>query len=338
MNQEEMEKESVDLKLIWILIVRSIPALIAAMAVAAFISCAVYSVYYHYQKAGRRYEAVSKYYITFSESMDKSYLDYYYNGYTWGELVSSDPILGYAMQLLPDKYDRHTVDGLIETEILSDVRLLTTTVKAKDADVVIEIQTVLEEAIVRYGGIGENLENIEVIRSDDPILETIPDHRWKFVFVWTVLAFVFALFGVLAGIAVQGIIYLPGQVSKRYGIPVAGVRLNEKSLKSGRAEKTHGRYAEYENQLKQELTQNLNYLTKGKEYPVVVVNCPGGYTAKEFERFRAAGGVMIEFPQSKTSYRDMDKLTDTLKMQDCPVICAVMTQGNRSLLSRYQRG
>lgn len=338
MNQEEMEKESVDLKLIWTLIVRSIPVLIAAMAVAAFISCAVYSIYYHYQKAGRRYEAVSKYYITFSESMDKSYLDYYYNGYTWGDLVSSDPILGYAMQILPDGYDRRTVDGLIETEILSDVRLLTTTVRAKEPELVTEIQAALEEAVVRYGGIGENLEKIEVIRSDDPILETIPDHRWKFVLIWSVLAFVFALFGELAGIAVRGVIYLPGQVSRRYGIPAAGVRLKKKALKPGQSEKMSGRYTEYEDQCNQELTQNLNYLTKGKEYPTVVVNYPGGYTEKEFARFREAGGVIIEFPQSKTSYRDMDKLTDTLKIQDCPVICAVMTQGDRSLLSRYQKG
>ena len=337
MTREEMEKEGVDLKLIWILLYRSIPLWIVTMVLTAIVSFAGYGFYYQTKLADREYEAVSQYYIYFSETMEKGYLDYYYNGYTWNDLVSSDWILGYVMEIYPGDHDRAAVDDFISAEILSDVRILTTYVKTQDKELTSLIQGLLEEAVVRYGGIGENLKGIEVIRSDEPVLETIPSTRFKFVTVCTVISLVLTILGVLGYIAVEGKIYLPGQVSKRYGIPVAGIRLADRK-NSKEQDKAQDGHTDFDKHLEKELLQNLNYLTQGKTYPTAEPGHPGSYEEADFERFRQAGGVIIEFPQGLCDYIDMDRLIDVLKIQDCPVICGVMTRGDRFILRRYEKG
>lgn len=70
-----------------------------------------------------KYMSESTVYLTFAEGKLED--DQYYNGYTWGQLMSTDKILGYTMTLLDDTYERAYVEKAVTAEILADVRVMT---------------------------------------------------------------------------------------------------------------------------------------------------------------------------------------------------------------------
>ncbi len=179
MDQRELEREGVDLKLVLLLLLKKIPIVIISTLAGAFLCGALYGVWHSRALGRREYEARSQYYITFEEIEDKTFFDFYYNGYTWDELLSSDLILGYAMELLPEGYERSYVDDCVKAEILSDVRVLTTTVRAKEAEEVRLLQRAIEQAVIHFAEDGEKLDHIEVIRSGEAVLEEVADHMLR---------------------------------------------------------------------------------------------------------------------------------------------------------------
>ena len=91
------------------------------------------------------YESVSKLYITFNQDENGDVYQYY-NGYTWNELLDTDPILIAIMNHLTG-YEEEEVKDAASAEILSDIRLLTITVKGDSEKMVREIQAAVEEGL-----------------------------------------------------------------------------------------------------------------------------------------------------------------------------------------------
>ena len=112
------------------------------------------------------YESVSKLYITFNQDENGDVYQYY-NGYTWNELLDTDPILIAIMNHLTG-YEEEEVKDAASAEILSDIRLLTITVKGDSEKMVREIQAAVEEGLADYADQSEELRKIVTIRSDMP--------------------------------------------------------------------------------------------------------------------------------------------------------------------------
>lgn len=316
MNQRELEREGVDLKLVVLLLLKKIPIVIVSALAGALLCGALYGIW-HSRALGRRaYEARSQYYITFEEIEDKTFFDYYYNGYTWNDLLSSDLILGYAMELLPEGYDRDYVDDCVEAEILSDVRVLTTTVKASDADEVRLLQRAVEQAVVHYAFGGEKLELIEVIRSEEPALEEVADHMLRAAAAG---AFGFALVSVLAVlllIAVRDAAYLPQEIEERFGVPCAGLACKDQRLCG-------------------ELALNEERLCRGKSYPVLSMQTLLGADRKFYDDIRDKGGVIVTVPQGEANRGRLSRVLHNLKIQECPVIYTKITDVDERLVRWY---
>lgn len=314
MNQRELEREGVDLKLVLLLLLKKISIVIISALAGALLCGALYGVW-HSRALGRRaYEARSQYYITFEEIEDKTFFDYYYNGYTWNDLLSSDMILGFAMELLPAGYDRGYVDDCVEAEILSDVRVLTTTVKAKDADEAALLQRAIEQAVVHYAEDGEKLARIEVIRSEEPALEELADHMLRAAATG---AFGFALAAVLVilmFLAVQDAVYLPEELERRFGILCAGMECQK---------------------LHKELLYNEERLCRGKEYPVLSLSELWDADRKLYDSIRDQGGVIVAVPQGGINSKRLSRVLHNLAVQECPVVYAKLTQVDEWLVGCY---
>ena len=316
MNQRELEREGVDLKLVLLLLVKKIPIVIVSALAGALLCGALYGVWHSRVLGGRMYEARSQYYITFEEIEDKSFFDYYYNGYTWNDLLSSDLILGYAMELLPEEYERHDVEERVEAEILSDVRVLTTTVKAGDVAEAALLQQVIEQAVVHYAGDGEKLERIEVIRSEEPVLEEISNHMLRAACTGAAGFAVMTVLILLLCIAVQDAVYLPKELEERFGVPCAGIECGNRVLCG-------------------ELARNEERLCAGGAYPVLSVIELLGAEADVYDRIRKAGGVILAVPQGKKNSKLLSRVLHNLKLQDCPVVYAKITEADERLTGCY---
>ncbi len=108
------------------------------------------------------YQAVSKLYISFAYD-ETGEIYQYYNGYTWNELLDSDPIMECIMLYLPG-YDPNVVTEATKAEILSDIRLLTVTVNGDNEKFVREIQFAVQNGLRDYALKAEELRSITTIR------------------------------------------------------------------------------------------------------------------------------------------------------------------------------
>lgn len=175
------------------------------------------------------YQSVSKLYITFNQD-ENGEVYQYYNGYTWNELLDTDPILICIMNHL-EGYEEEEVKDASSAEILSDIRLLTITVKGDSEKMVREIQSAVEEGLADYAQQSEELRRIVPIRSDMPERVYWSDDTTKALIAGALL------FGIVSCLVfgfmyvLDDAVYVQSDVERRYPYKALGVMTrNQKGL------------------------------------------------------------------------------------------------------------
>lgn len=346
------------------------------LIVLAVLGAVVGGVSYQIARAMRMpimYEAVSKLYISFG--VDETGEVYqYYNGYTWNELLDTDPIVSSIEEFLPEEYTREEVIAATEAEILSDIRLLTVTIQGSTEKAVREIQTAVENGLEAYGQEREELRRIELIRTIDPERVYWDDRT---VTACVIGAIVFAVVSALV-LAIMYVldesVYVPTDIEKKYGCKALGMMLkNQKGLQP---------YA-------RELTANLQYLLGEKrEFALIDIDghCElrsmdlekllnagenefiggdgemGGLTwtlpkeegeepkegafiavpmnegvmsEEECQKIRKLGGVILLVPFGVDVSRKTQRVISLLKNQDCEILGMIISQTEEDFLNSY---
>ena len=147
----------------------------AAGAAGAVIGGLVYLMVSVVPEAEREYQAISKVYLDFAPD-ETGEIYQAYNGYTWNDLMATDPILDVTMKYLPETYSREDVMGATKAEILSDLRLLTITVTTHDADSCNAILQATGQSLTDRGREAKEFRRIEVIRTTEAAL-VVADSR-----------------------------------------------------------------------------------------------------------------------------------------------------------------
>lgn len=338
MNKERFMKEGADLKLVLLLLLGKWKRILVVTVILTCLSLSSYIIYYTISSSGAGYEAVSKYYITFDKIEDESFFDYYYNGYTWNELLSSDLIMGKVAENLSGSYTREYVDSCIDADILSDVRVLTTTVKAKDEEEASLFQKEIENAVTLFGNEGEKIYMIEVISSSAPEKITFDNNAWRAALLGFVAGFIIVILFSLFEIAVSDAIYLPTEFEERYNIPCAGMLYKNETEKdimnflSGKKKKDD------EIGLHKELTANLEYLMEKKDVNAVSMEELLLADDNMYGKMRALDGVILLFPQGKKNSKLLTRVMRNISIQGCNVIAGVITETNETLIRTYYFG
>ena len=319
------------------------------------------------------YEAVSKLYISFG--VDETGEVYqYYNGYTWNELLDTDPIVDCIMEFMPKGYTKEDLTEATTAEILSDIRLLTVTVQGGTEKFVREIQAAVENGLEAYGQECEELRRIQLIRTIDPERVYWDD---KTVTACVIGAVIFAVVTALVlamTYVLDESVYVPSDIEKKYGCKALGMMLkNQKGLQP---------YA-------RELTANMNYLLREKrEFALIDIDghCDlrsmdlekllnagenefiggdgemGGLTwtlpkaeaeepvqnafvatamnegvmsIEECEKIRELGGVILLIPFGTDVSRKTQRIVSLLKNQDCEILGMIITQAEEDFLNSY---
>ena len=164
-KNEEYLNRGMDLKRLTLYLQKRIWLAIMLAILGAVCGGIVYQVA-RSMKMPVEFVAVSKLYISFGHD-ENGEVYQYYNGYTWNDLLDTDPIMDLVMEKLPG-YERDAVGEATTAEILSDIRLLTITVKGGDEKFVREIREAVENGLKEYARDSEELEKIKVLRSSAP--------------------------------------------------------------------------------------------------------------------------------------------------------------------------
>ena len=164
MNEEYLNR-GMDLKRLALYLQKKIWLVVMLAILGATCGGIIYQVV-RSMKMPVEYASVSKLYISFGNDENGNVYQYY-NGYTWNDLIDTDPILDIVMSSLPG-YDRDQVREATTAEILSDIRLLTITVRGDNEKFVREIRNAMESGLREYARDAEELNQIAVIRSGAP--------------------------------------------------------------------------------------------------------------------------------------------------------------------------
>ncbi len=371
-NQRYMQ-EGLDIKRVVLLWKRKLWMAAAAAAAGALIGSGVYLFIHLAFVSEREFQTVSKIYLNFN-CEPEDFTELSYNGYTWNDLMATDPILDYTMEELPAGMDKNVVIGATKAEILSDIRLLTITITANDPQLAAQIMEATQKSLVHLGETDELFDSIEVYSTVEP-QQIVWDNRTARAAVTG------AVLGLLAVLLAQAFyyvlddsVYLAGDVEKRYGIPVFGIFVEGRTGK----EQPYGR----------EFAVNYSYLCRDTETAVLVsadteedaetaervirevtgakagerkesaadredadgkqavwMKFPalsvGGRMEEDaalYRRIREAGGTVLAVRYGCGNGKRIERVLRNLEKQDCRVLGAVIVNADERFLKLYYLG
>lgn len=318
------------------------------------------------------YEAVSKLYISFGHD-ESGEVYQYYNGYTWNDLLDTDPILDFVMRDLPG-YDRDAVREATTAEILSDIRLLTVRVRGEDEKFVREVMSALESGLREYARESEELDQIKAIRSGAPERVYWDDRTMSACVTGAVLLGVLSLLVIGFVYALDESIYVQEDIEKKYNCRALGILTrNQKGLQPyARELRANIRYAlgeqrrfaildmadhadtrrlELERLLDREgleaygseqeeddfgwnMPKEEDSFVKTSEWDILAFN-QNGLSEDECRQIREAGGVVVLLPFGTDTGRKTARILSFLKNQDCQLLGMVIAQADEEFLNRY---
>ncbi|MCM1133952.1 MAG: hypothetical protein NC400_00105 [Clostridium sp.] len=372
-RNEEYLNRGMDLKRLVLYLQKKIWIIIMLIILGATFGGVIYQVL-RSMKMPVEYKAVSKLYISFGHD-ESGEVYQYYNGYTWNDLLDSDPIVDLVMRELPG-YEKEDVREATTAEILSDIRLLTVTVKGDNEKFVREIRTAVENGLKEYARENKELELIKVIRSTAPERVYWDDRTTSACATGAVIAGVLALLIIGFNYATDESIYVQEDIEKKYGLRALGILTrNQKGLQPYAGElRANIRYvmgdrrtlavvdmANHADARGMELDRLLNreemdilgssggvkeeedfgwYKAKTKEVQEkgeweVLAFGENILAEEECRKIREAGAVILLLPFGVDVGRKTSRILSLLKNQDCNIIGMVVAQADEEFLNRY---
>ena len=319
MTEKEWMKEGIDLKLTALLYRKKIWISIVCALVGAVVAGGLYFLVHVVYAPARGYEAVSKLYLTFAQEDDGDAYQYY-NGYTWNDLMGTEPILDKIMEELGESYpSREDVRTKITADILSDIRLLTITVVTNNPDETEAIIRASENALIRFGEEMIEFEKIEVIEHGQASLVVVEHETVRAVVAGFVIGFLLSLLGLAFVCVLDDSVYVPSDFEKRYGYPVLGVTFRGNELLGREEMENHIRVVKER---------------KGKVVTLSTAEFPD-YFPKMAETVDENTGIILEIPYGMGNGKIIERCVAELAFRNFEIVGAVITDADEGLYKMY---
>ena len=227
MNEEYLNR-GMDLKRLALYLQKKIWLVVMLAILGATCGGIIYQVV-RSMKMPVEYASVSKLYISFGNDENGDVYQYY-NGYTWNDLIDTDPILDIVMSSLPG-YDRDQVREATTAEILSDIRLLTITVRGDNEKFVREIRNAMDSGLREYARDAEELNQIAVIRSGAPERVYWDERTTEACVTGAVILGILAMLIIGFSYVLDESVYVQEDLEKKYACRALGILTrNQKGL------------------------------------------------------------------------------------------------------------
>ena len=315
-----------DIKKLGLCFMRKIWLVLVAAAVGAVVGGMIYTIARTVPESEREYRAVSKIYLDFAAD-ETGEVYQAYNGYTWNDLMVTDPILDLTMGYLPEDYTREEVAVATKAEILSDIRLLTVTITTHDADRCNAIMQATQEALVTRGDIAKEFKNIEVIQSTGAELVTADDRTVQAVLIGLTVMAALTLLGMLFYYVLDDRILLAGDLKIVTDASFAG-------------------YAGAGERLDREYEDNLEYLRERMGVISILSVTQGAMgerdagqntaiTQEKWKELCVADGVVVMVEYGKVHAAYLAYMMEQLKLRECRVAGIAITGADEKFLNMY---
>lgn len=305
-----------DMKKLGLCFIRKIWLVFLAAIVGAALGGIIYTVSHIVPESERQYRAVSKVYLDFATD-ETGEVYQAYNGYTWNDLIATDPILDVTMLNLSDDYTREEVVAATEAEILSDLRLLTITVTANDPDRCSAIIHAVGQSLTELGDTAKEFRQIDVIQATDAGLVAADFRTVQAVLVGLVAAVILMLIGMMFYYVLDDRILVAGDLKQVTDVPFVG-------------------YAEAGDRLNGEYESNLAYLREQTgNVEVLAVEQNDVITQDRWQKLCTADGVVVAVDYGKVHAVFLAYILEQLKLRECRVVGAAIYGADEKFLYRY---
>lgn len=313
---------------------------LAAAAAGAVLGGIIYTVAHTVPESEREYRAVSKVYLDFAtDETGEVYQEY--NGYTWNDLMVTDPILNLTMSYLPEDYTREEVMEATEATILSDLRLLTVTITTGHADRTDAILEATDRALEEYGSTAKEFVQIQTIQTTQASLVVADSRLVQAVVLGLVIAVAVVLLGMLLYYVLDDRILVASDVKQVTDVPFIGYTFQDEAERTTESE-AGGQQAEVQTGkkivagLQQDYDRTMAYLRKKYgEIPEISVARMDEIAAVQSDQAENADGVVLVVPYGKVHGTFLSYLIDQYQVQGCKIAGVAIADADAKFISRY---
>ena len=311
LKNETYMKQGTDLKRLVLVLGRKLWLILAAAVLGAVLGGLTYKIVTNITNGELEYRASADYYITFFEDgVD------YYNAYTWDSILRDDPIVDYALTLLPEEITKDMVKAAVSGEMLGDYRILTVHVNAETKEKADKIAEAYQKSLWHFGQEIELLDEVALWSQDEAVVFEKNTKTANAAFLGAFLGLLLAGFVLLFYYVLEDAVYVERDGESRFGLPVYGL------LTKGNDELQ-----------KQMFGDNLKNVFGVLE----VETWNGEYipTAEDYVRLRMSEHVLINIPWGRNNCRQVERVLRQLEIQDVKVKGIVVTDADDKFVKAY---
>lgn len=314
--ERQYADEGMDLKKYMLCLLRRLPLLVLAVAGGALLGAIVYTAVRTVPESQREYQAFAKLQLDFAAD-ETGEVYQAYNGYTWNDLMATDPIMNLTLENLSSDYAREEVETALRAEILSDIRILTLTVTTHSQVRTDEILGAAVQALESYGAQAKEFLEINGIQTTQARLVVADNRMAQAVLLGALIGLFLSLFGISLYYVMDDRILVAGDVRKVTDVPFLG-------------------YASGVEELKPDYENNLSYLqeTWGGLF-VCEIGREKTLAQETFQKMREAGGVVLSLPFGGVHAAFASYIMEQLKTQDCTLRGVAIREADGKFLRRY---
>lgn len=328
-----------DMKKWMLLLIRKCRIVLVAAAVGAMVGGVVYTIARTVPESEREYRAVSKVYLDFAaDETGQVYQEY--NGYTWNDLMMTDPILDVTMSYLPEDYAREEVMAATEAMILSDLRLLTVTITTNDDERTDAILAATDRALEEYGNTAKEFIQIETIQTTQAQLVVADSRLVQAVLIGFVIALAAALLGMLIYYVLDDRILVASDVKQVTDISFIGYTFDKNMKEATVSEKSlpasERKLFLSEQRLQNDYDKAVAYLKEScGEVAEIGIPQRDEDASDYFRKAREAGGVILKIPYGKVHGTYLAYQVGQYQVQGCNVLGIAIENADMKFLRRY---
>ena len=288
-------EQGMDLKRLFLVLGKKLWLVLLGAILGAVLGGITYKVVTSITNGEPEYRASADYYITFFEDgVD------YFNAYTWDGILRDDPIVEYALTLLPEEITKDMVKAAVKGEMLGDYRILTVHVNAETPEKADMIAKAYQESLWHFGQEMELLNTVELWSQEEAVPFEKNNKTGNAAFLGALIVVLLVIFGLLFYYVLEDAVYVEKDAEMRFGLPVYGL------LTKGNDELQKQMYGD---NLKFVFGENEVETWNGEDMPA----------AEDYERLRKVQNLLVNIPWGRNNGRQIERVLRQLKLQGCEV-------------------
>lgn len=346
--------EPADVKLIWLLFLKKIWIVFAAVLAGALLIGGGYFVKHIVFAPEDSFRTVGEVYVDYVWEDAYGISRHYLNESVWATLVKTDVVVDNVMERLAAdgvQADREYVRESMEASLVSDSRIVTTTVTTKDAALSVAIGHALQEALLDFGKAQEGIEQIRILTSPKEAKKVVFDSKTMRISVLgAILGGLVSIAGLLLWITLDDSVYIPSTFERRYHIPMLGTLSSKEfseNLKYLCRDCKNIAVASVEEDVPVELvTDSIKEKLESEEnegqqnaesFPAL---SPFGCILEQTKNaavLRKSDALLLIITAGRRTGKKTERTLDFLTHQDCPPTAALLWNENKRLLKLYYK-